>query len=455
MITNALRELPILPHGLSARLDEALSRPAAQQPEWPEPDRVRDVRTVMENAPPITMPAEVDRLGEQLAAVARGEAFLLQGGDCAETFAENTESHVRANIRTLLQMAMILTHVGGLPVVKIGRLAGQYAKPRSSTTDSLGLPVYRGDMINSLVPTPRSRIADPGRMMQAYANAAATMNLLRTLNSSSSTGLCPPGQDHDFGWNPRYGEPHEALAIEIEHGLQTMSAPCADHNALHGSEFFVSHEALVLDYERALLRLHDSGGGQRLFDLSAHFLWVGERTRQLDGAHIALAEILTNPIGLKIGPTTTPEQASNYAHRLNPDNRLGRLTLISRMGSGKVRDVLLPIVEALTAAGSHIIWQCDPMHGNTHESPAGYKTRHFDDIVDEVREFFEVHRELGTHPGGIHIELTGEDVTECLGGGQDISHSDLDGRYETACDPRLNAQQAIELAFLVAQMIHG
>jgi len=450
MVMNAPRELPVPAHGLSARLDEVLSRPAAQQPEWPDPDHVRAIRTIMENAPPITMPAEVDRLGEQLAAVTRAEAFLLQGGDCAETFAENTELHVQANICVLQEMAVVLAHAGGVPVVKVGRLAGQYAKPRSSATDPLGLPAYRGDMINSLVPTPRSRIADPGRMMRAYANAATTMNLLRMLNSASSTGPCSPGQDHDFGWNP--GELHEALAVRIEDG---MAAPCADHDALHGSEFFVSHEALALDYERAMLRLHDSGDGQRLFDLSAHFLWVGERTRQLDGAHIALAEMLGNPIGLKIGPTTTPEQASDYVHRLNPGNTPGRLTLISRMGSGKIRDVLPPIVETLIAAGSHVIWQCDPMHGNTHESPAGYKTRHFDDIVNEVRGFFEVHRKLGTHPGGIHIELTGEDVTECLGGGQDISYDDLDGRYETACDPRLNAQQAIELAFLVAEMLHS
>jgi 3-deoxy-7-phosphoheptulonate synthase len=282
------------------------------------------------------------------------------------------------------------------------------------------------------------------------------MNLVRALTGS---GMADLHKVHD--WNKDFvtsspaGERYEALATEIDRGLRFMSACGVQDSSLASTEVFASHEALLLDYERAMLRLDVQGSTPKLYDLSSHFLWVGERTRQLDGAHIALAELLANPIGLKIGPTTSPEQAVEYADRLNPGNVPGRLTLISRMGNTKIRDVLPPIVEKVTASGHQVIWQCDPMHGNTHESPSGYKTRHFDRIVDEVQGFFEVHRRLGTHPGGIHVELTGEDVTECLGGAQDISDSDLAGRYETACDPRLNTQQSLELAFLVAEMLRS
>ncbi|GGM61547.1 phospho-2-dehydro-3-deoxyheptonate aldolase [Longimycelium tulufanense] len=449
---DTLPALPPLPPELRARLDDALARPAAQQPDWPDREQVRKVRTVLESVPPITMPAEVDRLRARLAAVARGEAFLLQGGDCAETFADNTEPHIRASIRTLLQMAVVLTYGASTPVVKVGRIAGQYAKPRSSPTDALGLPSYRGDMVNSLVATPEARVPDPSRMIRAYANAGAAMNLVRAMTNA---GMADLHRVHD--WNKDFvltspaGERYEALASEIDRGLRFMDA-CGvqDHN-LTTTEFYASHEALVLDYERAMLRLEDG----KLYDLSAHFVWIGERTRRLDGAHIAFAELLANPIGVKIGPTTTPEMAVEYVERLDPHGVPGRLTLISRMGNQKVRDVLPPIIEKVRATGHHVIWQCDPMHGNTHESSTGYKTRHFDRVVDEVQGFFEVHRALGSHPGGIHIELTGEDVTECLGGAQEISDSDLSGRYETACDPRLNTQQSLELAFLVAEMLRG
>ncbi|SDN60502.1 class II 3-deoxy-7-phosphoheptulonate synthase [Allokutzneria albata] len=453
---DTLPELPPLPPELRARLDDALSRPAAQQPEWPNPEQARNVRTVLESVPPITVPAEVDRLRERLAEVARGRAFLLQGGDCAETFVDNTEPHIRANMRALLQMSVVLTYGASMPVVKVGRIAGQYAKPRSSATDSLGLPSYRGDMINSIVATPEARVNDPSRMVRAYANASAAMNLLRALTSS---GVADLRRVHD--WNKDFvrtspaGERYEALATEIDRGMRFMSACGVDAYPLHTVEIYASHEALVLDYERAMLRLEQSGPQPKLYNLSAHFLWIGERTRQLDGAHIAFAELLANPIGLKIGPTTTPEQAVEYVERLDPRNEPGRLTLISRMGNGKVRDVLPAIIEKVTASGHQVIWQCDPMHGNTHEASTGYKTRHFDRIVDEVQGFFEVHRALGTHPGGIHIELTGEDVTECLGGAQEISDVDLAGRYETACDPRLNTQQSLELAFLVAEMLRS
>ncbi|MTD53612.1 class II 3-deoxy-7-phosphoheptulonate synthase [Amycolatopsis pithecellobii] len=454
---DTLPELPPLPPELRARLDDALARPAAQQPEWPDVDAARRVRGVLEAVPPITVPVEIDRLRERLAMVARGEAFMLQGGDCAETFESNTEPHIRANLRTLLQMAVVLTYGASLPVVKVGRIAGQYAKPRSNAKDALGLPVYRGDIVNSLVAKPELRIPDPGRMIRAYANAGAAMNLVRALTSS---GLADLTKVHD--WNKDFvrtspaGERYEALAGEIDRGLRFMAACGVTDTSLHATEIFASHEALLLDYERALLRLDNADAANpKLYNLSSHFLWIGERTRQLDGAHIAFAELVANPIGVKIGPTTTPDQAVEYVERLDPHNEPGRLTLISRMGNGKVREVLPAIVDKVEATGHKVIWQCDPMHGNTHEASTGYKTRHFDRIIDEVQGFFEVHHKLGTYPGGIHVELTGEDVTECLGGAQEISDLDLAGRYETACDPRLNTQQSLELAFLVAEMLRG
>jgi 3-deoxy-7-phosphoheptulonate synthase len=453
---DTLPELPPLPPALRARLDEALARPAAQQPDWPDREAVLQVRALLEAVPPVTVPPEIDRMRERLAEVARGEAFMLQGGDCAETFADNTEPHIRGNIRTLLQMAVVLTYGASMPVVKVGRFAGQYAKPRSNEIDHLGLPVYRGDIINSLVATPEARTPDPGRMIRAYANAGAAMNLLRALTGAGMADLSNLHLwNKDFVRTSPAGERYEALATEIDRGLRFMAACGVQDSTLHTTEIFASHEALLLDYERAMLRLDTTGEEPKLYDLSSHFLWVGERTRQLDGAHIGFAELLANPIGVKIGPSTTPAQALEYVKRLDPNHTAGRLTLISRMGHAKVREVLPPIIEEVTASGHKVIWQCDPMHGNTHESSGGYKTRHFDRIVDEVQGFFEVHRRLGTHPGGIHIELTGEDVTECLGGAQDISEADLHGRYETACDPRLNTQQSLELAFLVAEMLRS
>jgi 3-deoxy-7-phosphoheptulonate synthase len=453
---DVLPELPPLPVELRAKLDEALSRPAAQQPEWPDPAAVAHVRTVLESVPPVTLPSEVDRLQAQLGSVARGEAFLLQGGDCAETFDDNTEAHLRGTIRTLLQMAVVLTYGTSMPVVKLGRIAGQYAKPRSAAIDALGLPSYRGDIVNSLVAHPAARVPDPTRMVRAYANAGAAMNLVRALTGTDMADLTLVHDwNKDFVRTSAAGERYEAVAAEIDRAVRFMDACGVEDRNLHSVEFFASHEALLLDYERALLRLDTRRDVPRLYDLSAHFVWIGERTRQLDGAHIAFAELLANPIGLKIGPSTTPELAVEYVERLDPRNEPGRLTLISRMGNGKVRDVLPAIVEKVEASGHKVIWQCDPMHGNTHESTTGYKTRHFDRIVDEVQGFFEVHASLGSHPGGIHVEVTGEDVTECLGGAQDISDQGLAGRYETACDPRLNTQQSLELAFLVAEMLRG
>ncbi|WP_197379768.1 class II 3-deoxy-7-phosphoheptulonate synthase [Mycolicibacterium mengxianglii] len=453
-----LPSLPPLPEELRQRLDSALDRPAAQQPSW-DADQAAAMRKVLESVPPVTVPSEIEKLKGLLAQVARGEAFLLQGGDCAETFADNTEPHIKANLRALLQMAVVLTYGSSMPVVKLARIAGQYAKPRSSDIDALGLRSYRGDMVNGFAPDAAVREHDASRLVRAYANASAAMNLVRALTSS---GLASLHLVHD--WNREFvrtspaGARYEALAGEIDRALRFMSAcGVADRN-LKTAEIFASHEALVLDYERAMLRLSTDTFGQtdqepKLYDLSAHYVWIGERTRQLDGAHIAFAEVIANPIGVKLGPSTSPEMAVEYVERLDPNNEPGRLTLVTRMGNHKVRDLLPPIIEKVQATGHQVIWQCDPMHGNTHEASTGYKTRHFDRIVDEVQGFFEVHHSLGTHPGGIHVEITGENVTECLGGAQDISDSDLAGRYETTCDPRLNTQQSLELAFLVAEML--
>ncbi|MEU6126352.1 3-deoxy-7-phosphoheptulonate synthase class II [Streptomyces sp. NPDC047123] len=406
-----------MPVRLRSAVEDALGRPAAQQPPWRDATAVRRVRAVLERVEEVVRVEEVDRLRARLAAVADGAAFLLQGGDCAETFAAATERHIAGTVGTLSHMAATLTSGGGLPVVTVGRIAGQYAKPRSAARDAQGLPSYRGDIVNAPDASPEARVPDPDRMLRAYVNSSATVAVVRALTATAPHG---PGGPH-----------------------------------LPDGGFYTSHEALLLDYERALLRaVGDAGDGPALYDLSAHFLWIGERTRQPDGAHIALAGLLANPIGLKLGPTATPEQAIEYVERLDPHHEPGRLTLISRMGSARVREVLPPIVEKVTASGHPVIWQCDPMHGNT-ERCGGFKTRHFDRIADEVRGFFAVHRALGTHPGGLHLELTGGDVTECLGGAQRLSGADLCHRYETACDPRLNGAQARELAGLVAELVRG
>ncbi|GAA4899418.1 3-deoxy-D-arabinoheptulosonate-7-phosphate synthase [Stackebrandtia albiflava] len=431
-------------------LDRWREFPRDQMPPWPDYSEVEQVCEVLDTVPPIVAPYEVDALRSQLAEVCAGRAFLLQGGDCAETFADNTESHLVANARTLLQMAVVLTYGASMPVVKVGRVAGQYTKPRSADVDALGLPVYRGDMINSLEATPEARVADPQRMIRAYANAAAAMNMLRAYLSG---GIADLRAVHE--WNRNFvrqspaGERYEAIGREIDRALAFMSACGVDDDALHSVTVYASHEALALEYDRALTRVSDD----RAYGLSGHFLWVGERTRRLDGAHIDYISRIDNPIGVKLGATTSPDWALEACEKLNPDNIPGRLTLITRLGNQRIRDALPPIVEKVHAAGREVVWQCDPMHGNTHESSNGYKTRHFDRVVDEVLGFFEVHRAIGTHPGGIHIELTGEDVTECLGGAQALEDEHLSQRYETACDPRLNTQQSLELAFLVAEML--
>jgi 3-deoxy-7-phosphoheptulonate synthase len=434
-------------------LDHWRTLPRDQMPPWPDQTVVDEVCKVLDNVPSVVAPYEVDHLRERLAAVCEGQAFLLQGGDCAETFVDNTESHLLANARTLLQMAVVLTYGASLPVVKVARVAGQYTKPRSAATDALGLAAYRGDMINSLETRAEARVADPQRMIRAYANSAAAMNMLRAYLSG---GLADLHAVHT--WNKGFvrdspaGERYEAIAREIDRALAFIRAcGMTDDEALRTVTLYCSHEALALEYDRALTRV----AGDKAYGLSGHFLWIGERTRRIDGAHVDFLSRIANPIGVKLGPTTTPEQAIELCEKLNPDNVPGRLTLVARMGNHKVRDALPPIVEKVTSTGAKVVWQCDPMHGNTHESSNGYKTRHFDRIVDEVLGYFEVHRGLATHPGGLHVELTGENVTECLGGAQGIEDLDLPDRYETACDPRLNTQQSLELAFLVAEMLRG
>ncbi len=406
--------------------------------------------------PPLVVPPAADLLRSRLAAASRGEAFVLQGGDCAESFAEAGADRIRNKIRTLLQMAVILTHGASMPVVKMGRMAGQYAKPRSDdleTRAGVTLPAYRGDMINGHPFTAAARIPDPERLLQAYRISAATWNVIRAFTSGGFADLRKVHEwNRGFMQNPAYAR-YELTAAEIDRAIRFMEACGADFDALRTVEFFIGHEALILDYERPLTRT-DSRTGDA-YDTSAHFLWIGERTRQLDGAHIEFVSRIANPIGVKLGPTTAPADALALAERLNPAREPGRLTFITRLGAARVRDALPPLVEAVTAAGIPVTWVSDPMHGNTIRSASGYKTRRFDDVLDEVRGFFEVHRGLGTVPGGLHVELTGDDVTEVLGGSGRIDDADLAMRYETLVDPRLNHQQSLELAFQVTQMLRG
>jgi 3-deoxy-7-phosphoheptulonate synthase len=429
--------------------------PAAQQPRWPDPVALAEVAATLAEVPPLVQPGECDNLTARLAAVARGEAFLLQGGDCAETFDANTDKGIRGKVRTLLQMAVVLTYGASVPVVKVGRLAGQYAKPRSADVEAVtGLPSYRGDAVNALH---GERTPDPARMVRAYANSAATMNFMRAMATDGSADLAAVHDwNTDFVGRSPAGHRYEELATDIERALAFMRACGLDLEGMsetHGVELYSSHEALLLEYERALIRVDEASGLP--YDLSAHLVWIGERTRQLDGAHVELLSRISNPIGLKVGPAATGEDVVALCERLDPTLQPGRLTLITRMGAGRVRDALPGIVRAVEAARgpNSVVWCCDPMHGNTTEAPNGYKTRAFDDVMDEVRGFFEVHAALGTHPGGVHVELTGDDVTECTGGAHNLTHDDLAGRYETACDPRLNTSQSLELAFLVAEML--
>ncbi len=407
--------------------------------------------------PPLVFAGECDELRVKLASVAEGEAFLLQGGDCAETFAGLSADNVRNKLRVLLQMAVVLTYAASVPVVKLGRIAGQFAKPRSSDTetrDGVELPAYRGDAINGFAFTEAQRRPDPSRLLEVYNASAATLNLCRAFVTGGYADL---RQVHtwntDFVRESAVGERYELLAGEIDRAMAFMRAIGAEPDEFHRVDFHSSHEALVLEYEHAMTRI-DSRTNLP-YDVSGHFLWIGERTRQLDGAHVELMSHIRNPIGVKLGPRATPDDAVALAEKLDPEREPGRLTFITRMGAHQVRDVLPELVEKVTAHGLKVAWVCDPMHGNTFETSTGYKSRRFDDVIDEVRGFFEVHRALGTWPGGLHVELTGDDVTECVGGGEALMEADLWHRYETVCDPRLNRVQSLELAFLVAEMLRA
>ena len=429
--------------------------PAHQQPPWPDPDELARAVAELRALPPLVFAGECDILLERLASASRGEAFVLMGGDCAETFEANTADSIRARLQTVLQMSVVLTYAASLPVIKVGRLAGQYFKPRSKVIelrDGIELTSYLGDAVNSMEFTEQARRPDAQRLLRAYNASSAALNLVRAFTQGGYADLRQVhAWNQDFVRDSTAGQRYENLAAEIDRALSFMHACGANPDEFKRVEFFAAHEALSIDYERAMTRI-DSRTGLP-YDVSGHFLWIGERTRQLDAAHVQFASVIRNPVGVKVGPTASAEDIVEIAERLNPDRRPGRLTLITRMGAGKVRDVLPGIVQKVDASGVPVVWICDPMHGNTREASTGHKTRVFDDIINEVKGFFEVHRDLGTFPGGIHIELTGDDVTECVGGTGGVLEGNLGDRYETACDPRLNREQSLELAFLVADML--
>ena len=389
---------------------------------------------------------------DRLAQAASGKAFLLQGGDCAETFADATADRIRNRVKTMLQMAVVLTYGASMPVVKMGRMAGQFAKPRSSDTETregLELPAYRGDAVNGYDFTLESRTADPTRLLQAYNTSAATLNLIRAFTMGGFADLRSVHEwNKGFTDNPANSR-YETMAREIDKAIKFMAACGADFNELRTTEFYTSHEGLLFDYERPMTRIDSRTGTP--YDTSAHFIWIGERTRKLDGAHMDFLSRVRNPLGVKLGPNTSVDDVLALIEKLDPEREPGRLTLISRMGAGKIREALPKLVKAVKDAGAQPLWVSDPMHGNGITTANGYKSRRFDDVMDEVRGFFEVHRDLGTFPGGVHIELTGDDVAECLGGSEHIDEATLESRYESLCDPRLNHSQSLELAFLVAE----
>ncbi|MFM5951523.1 MAG: class II 3-deoxy-7-phosphoheptulonate synthase [Micrococcales bacterium] len=435
-------------------LDHHATLPAAQQPIWPDLDEVLKVRAELAKQPPLVFAGEVDQLRNRLAEAAAGRAFLLQGGDCAETFADATADRIRNRVKTLLQMAVVLTYGASMPVVKMGRMAGQFAKPRSSNDETRGdltLPAYRGDAVNGYDFTPESRANDPWRMLKAYNTSASTLNLIRAFTQGGFADLRSVHEwNRGFSENPANAR-YESLAREIDRAIKFMAACGADFESLRTTEFYVSHEALLMDYERPMTRIDSRTGNP--YDTSGHFLWIGERTRQLENAHVDFLSRVRNPIGVKLGPTTSVEDVKALIEKLDPKREPGRLTFITRMGAGKIREELPKLVEAVRDLGAQPLWITDPMHGNGITTKNGYKSRRFDDVMDEVRGFFEVHHAAGTIPGGIHVELTGDDVAECLGGSEMIDESTLEERYESLCDPRLNHSQSLELAFLVAESL--
>ncbi len=437
--------------------DSWRNKPIKQAPDYPDSQKLAAAEQTLQSYPPLVFAGEARRLKEALTRVADGNAFLLQGGDCAESFAEFHPNNIRDTFRVMLQMAVVLTFGAACPVVKVGRMAGQFAKPRSSDSENIdgqSLPSYRGDMVNGMEFTSDARMPDPERLIRGYNQSASTLNLLRAFAQGGYADLSKVHQwNLGFVSKSPFGERYadlcnrlgEALAFMEACGITSLSTP-----HLRETDFFTSHEALLLPYEQALTRVDSTSGDW--YDCSAHMLWIGDRTRQLDGAHVEFLRGVANPIGLKIGPSLPPDDLLRLIDTLNPKDEAGRLTLISRMGADKVKKYLPPLIQAVKREGRNVVWVCDPMHGNTIMA-GDYKTRPFDDILREVRGFFEVHKAEGTHAGGVHFEMTGQDVTECIGGSQVFTASTLGNRYHTHCDPRLNATQALELAFLIAEYL--
>lgn len=432
-------------------------KPIKQQPSYPDQAALEAVEAQLRNYPPLVFAGEARRLKKSLAEVCEGKAFLLQGGDCAESFSEFHATNIRDTFKVMMQMAVVMTFAGGVPVVKVGRLGGQFAKPRSSdneTIDGVTLPSYRGDIINGVEFNAQARIPDPQRMVQAYNQSAATLNLLRAF---ASGGLADLHQVH--AWNLGFVGQNEMtnkyneLARQIDDSLRFMAA-CGiiseNYRTLRETDFYTSHEALLLNYEEAYTR-QDSLTGE-WYDVSSHMLWIGDRTRQLDGAHVEFMRGIKNPIGVKAGPSMDPEDLIRLCDILNPENEAGRLNVIVRMGADKVADGMPKLIRAIEREGKKVVWSCDPMHGNTITS-SGYKTRPVDAVLKEMKQFFQVHKSEGTYAGGVHLEMTGKNVTECLGGSFEITEENLKSRYHTHCDPRLNADQSLELAFLIADTL--
>lgn len=435
--------------------DSWLTKPAKQLPAYPDAGALADAEKIIAAMPPLVFAGEARRLKNQLADVCNGNAFVLQGGDCAESFAEFGANKIRDTFRVMLQMAIIMTFGGTVPIVKMGRVAGQFAKPRSDdneTKNGTTLPVYRGDIINGIEFTPEARIPDPMRMVRAYNQSAATLNLLRAFAQGGYADLQKVHNwNLDFIEDSPLGERYHKMANGIEQALAFMKACGVSGDTvptMRETDFYTAHEALLLPYEQAMTRVDSTSGDW--YDTSAHFLWIGARTNQTEGAQMEFVRGIQNPLGLKIPPTIDVDTLIRSIDILNPDNEPGRLSLISRMGAGNVLDKLAPLVRAVKKEGRNVVWICDPMHGNTEKSSTGYKTRKFDNVLSEVRDFFAVHKAEGTHAGGVHFEMTGQNVTECIGGTYTVTEEDLSSRYHTACDPRLNANQALELAFLVA-----
>jgi len=433
-------------------------KPILQQPAYPNQEELATVLSELRNYPPLVFAGEARTLKSQLAKVSKGKAFLLQGGDCAESFSEFHADNIRDTFKVLLQMSIVMTYSAGLPVVKVGRLGGQFAKPRSSDTETIGgvtLDSYRGDIINGVDFTPQARVPDPKRMISAYNQSAATQNLLRAF---ASGGLADLHEVHK--WNLAFAhqsgvfQKYEKLAEDIEKSLQFMEACGVNsktYRTLRETDFFTSHEALLLPYEEALTRKDSITGDW--YNTAAHMVWIGDRTRQLDGAHVEYMKGIKNPIGIKAGPSMDPDDLVRLAQAVNPDNEAGRLNIIVRMGANKVLDSMPQLIRAIEREGLDVVWSCDPMHGNTIKSSNNYKTRPVEDILTEMKQFFQVHKAEGTHAGGVHLEMTGKNVTECIGGSFVVTEEDLSSRYHTHCDPRLNADQSLELAFLIADTL--